>query len=53
MTVYKAYRAVTQDDLAKKLYDYIGHEYNEDAIMADLEHGYLTINDGLDDNTYI
>lgn len=53
MTVYEAYRVVTQDGLAKKLYDYIGHEYNKEAVMADLEHDYLTINDGLDDNTYI
>ena len=53
MTVYEAYKMVIQDDLAKKLYDYIDHEYNKEAVIADLEHGYLTINDGFDGNTYI
>lgn len=53
MTVYKAYKMVTQDGLARKLYDYIDHEYSEEAVMADLEHGYLTIDDGFDDKTYI
>ena len=43
MTVYEAYKMVTQNGLAKKLYDYIEHEYSEEAVMADLEHGYLTM----------
>ena len=53
MTLQEAYEYVTHDGLAKKLYDYMGHEYSKEAVLNDLKHDYLTINDGFDGISYI
>lgn len=53
MTLENAYTYVTHDDLAKKLYDYMGLTYNKCMIESDLLNGYLTFNEGFDGNDYI
>lgn len=53
MSVQEAYEFVTQNGLVKKLYDYLWYGVTKKDIMDDLEHDYLTINDGFDGKTYI
>lgn len=53
MTLHEAYALVSENDMAKKLYDYIEHEYIEELVMADIDHDYLTINEGMNGKTYI
>lgn len=53
MTLESAYEYVIQDNLAKKLYEYIGLIYNERMIRSDIINGYLTFNEGFDGNDYV
>lgn len=53
MTSQEVYKIATKNGLAKRLYDWIEHEYSEDEVRGDIDHDYLTINEGRDDKDYL
>lgn len=53
MALESAYEFVTRNGLARRLYNYLCYRDTKKDIMNDLEHDYLTINDGFDGKTYI